>query len=188
MSVRRSFVREALTGLVLSALGAALAASLTLLGGPVTASKLAIAAMSLGYTTFCLARIRSGRILAAVIWLTAAIAAWLSPLSLAAYGAAHVGLLWLIRASCTYSSLLSAVADLGLSLLGVVLAAWAWVRTGSPFLAGWCFFLTLAMHAWIPDSVAARNRQSPGADDARDRFEEAHRAAQAALARLASKY
>ena len=75
-------------------------------------------------------------------------------------------------------------ADLGLSALGAAFAAWAAQRSGSAWLALWCFFLVQAFHVCIPaHRWRARQRASTPTDDA---FSRAHRAAEAAVRRLSS--
>ena len=75
-------------------------------------------------------------------------------LPLAAYVLVHVGLIWLVRSLYYYSGVLPALADFGLGLLGAVFAVWAAQRTGSAWLAFWCFFLAQSFHVLIPHSLA----------------------------------
>jgi hypothetical protein len=91
---------------------------------------------------------------------------------------------WLVRSLYHYSSLLPALADLVVSLLGAAFAAWAAQRSGSAWLALWCFFLAQAFHALIPPTLAKRG--DAGADGAEDAFARAHRAAESAVRRLSS--
>jgi hypothetical protein len=88
-----------------------------------------------------------------------------------------------VRSLYHYSGLPPALADFGLSLLGAAFAVWAAQRSGSAWLALWCFFLVQAFHALIPPTLA---RGSAAPDAADDGFARAHRAAEAAVRRLSS--
>jgi hypothetical protein len=96
----------------------------------------------------------------------------------------HVAMLWIIRSLYFYSSVVSALADLGLNLLSIAAAFWAAQQTGSVFLSIWCFFLTQAMFVAIPKNLLASRQQKASPDD---RFQTAQRAAQAALIKLSTR-
>jgi hypothetical protein len=79
---------------------------------------------------------------------------------------------------------LPALADLGLSVLGTAFAVWAAQRSGTAWLAFWCFFLAQAFFVLIPSSLSARaGKPAREADQA---FNRAHRAAEAAVRRLST--
>jgi hypothetical protein len=183
------FLRTAGSGLALSIIGAALVASLELVAGPELAVKLAIAVLGSGSVGIALrhSRVSSGRIVAAPLWLGVAIGIWLTPLPIAAYVGSHVLLAWLVRAALRYTSIVAALVYLGVSMLACAVAAWAALRTGSPLLAFWCFFLVQALDAAIPDSPWRRAGKQHTHPRSGDRFEEAHRAAEAALGALESR-
>jgi hypothetical protein len=174
------------TAFVLSACGAALLAAATPWVGPAAALRAVIALLGAAYTLHAIGRsgVRIGRVTTVVCWAAAASAIWLAGLPLAGYALAHVGLVWLVRSLYYYSGLLPALADLGLSVLGAAFAAWAAQRSGSAWLALWCFFLVQAFHVLIPPSLARRG--APAHDRADDAFGRAHRAAEAAVRRLSS--
>jgi hypothetical protein len=169
---------------VLSIAGAALLAALSPWLGTATALRAVIALLGLAYVLYAIGRSgeRVGRITTIVSWCIVASAAWLVGLPLVAYVLLHVGLAWLVRSLYHYSGLLPAVADLGVSLLGAAFAAWAAQRSGSAWLAFWCFFLVQAFHALIPPTLARRG--GAAADQAEDAFARAHRAAESAVRRL----
>ena len=99
----------------------------------------------------------------------------------------HIGLIWLVRSLYFYASVVSALTDLGLSGLALAAAVWAVTHTGSLFLAIWCFFLVQALFVAIPHALSGK--AAPGiqpAADRDDRFERAHRAAEAAVRKLSS--
>jgi hypothetical protein len=77
-----------------------------------------------------------------------------------------------------------ALMDLGLSALSISAAVWAITRSGSVFLATWCFFLVQALFVAIPPAVQrkAKHEQNTAADS--EVFDRARRDADAALRRL----
>ncbi|MEJ2692955.1 MAG: hypothetical protein P8166_07825 [Candidatus Thiodiazotropha sp.] len=150
--------------------------------------RLLIAGMGLLYVLYLLQRSgeKVGRITAPAVWLLIASALGLLGLSLPFYLMAHLGIVWLIRSLYFYSSLFSALADLGLVLFGVAAAAWALVETGNLFLSFWSFFLVQALFALIPNSWKRSGKPVESAAGAEDRFLLAHRAAEAALTKLST--
>jgi hypothetical protein len=174
--------------LVLSLSGAALLGALTPMIGPISAFRAVIALLGLAYLLYLLGRSaeRIGRVTTITLWLLATAVLWFVEPPLTAYVLAQVGMIWLVRCLYFYSSLLPALADLGLSVLGAAFAAWAASRSGSGLLALWCFFLAQAFFVALPAALDARAEPRPGARDDDDvAFDRAHRAAEAALRRLA---
>jgi hypothetical protein len=113
--------------------------------------------------------------------LAATIAGW-ALLPFPVFVLLQVGLVWLIRALYFHSGVLSALADLGLSVFALAAAAWA-LAGGSWLLALWSFFLVQALFPWIPSLTPRTDAPSRAHDDG---FEEARELAEAALKRLAS--
>jgi hypothetical protein len=171
---------------VLSASGAAVLTAATPWLGGATALRAVIALLGLAYTLHAIARSgeRVGRVTTIAAWIVIAGAVWLLRLPLPGYVLAHIGLVWLARSLYYYSGLLSALVDLGLSALGAAFAVWAAQRSGSAWLALWCFFLVQAFHVLIPASL--RSSGAAALDAADDVFGRAHRAAEAAVRRLSS--
>jgi hypothetical protein len=171
--------------IVLSLSGAAVLTVFSPLLGAAVTLKLVIALLGFAYVLYALGRSgeRVGRVTTIVLWTLAAAAAWLSGLPLVAYVLVHVGLLWLVRSLYFYSGVLPALADLGLSVLGVAFGVWAAQRSGSAMLAFWCFFLVQAFHVLLPAAVTAQ-RESVRRDDSA--FNRAHQAAEAAIRRLSA--
>jgi hypothetical protein len=182
---RPSFGAALGVGLALSLCGAAALIAL----GPVLyaghALRAVIALVAFAYVLYLIGKSgeRVGRVATVVCWLAAALAAAVAGLPLAAYVLVHVALIWLVRSLYYYSGVLPALADLGLGLLGVMFAAWAAQRSGSVWLAFWCFFLTQSFHVLIPRSLAA---PGPQARDGDDTFNRAQRAAEDAIRRLST--
>jgi hypothetical protein len=130
---------------------------------------------------------RLGRVTALAAWLLITVTtAWLAP-PLMLCLLIHVAMIWLVRALYYYSSLLPALADLGLNTLAVAAVVWATSQSGSLLLALWCFFLVQALFVMIPQGM-----NKPGDDAAllaeQDPFEQARRTAQAALRKISSAH
>ncbi len=148
--------------------------------------RLLIAVVGFGYSLYLLGRspVRVGRITAVAFWFLVAGLSWFFVPSISLYLAMHLAAIWFIRSLYFYSSLLSALTDLGLTGFSLCSAIWAFIHTGSLFLAIWCFFLTQALFVFIPKRIGT-STEHPEAK-AEDRFERAHRDAQAALRRISS--
>jgi hypothetical protein len=186
VSSRPSIGQSIVVGLVLSVSGAALLALLASFLGAGTALRFVIALLGLAYVLFLMGKSgeRVGRVTTLACWLVAALVAWLAGLPLIAYALVHVGLVWLVRSLYYYSGVLPALADLGVSVLGVLFAAWTARYTGSAWLAFWCFFLAQAFFVLIPSSLSGRPGESRSEED--QAFDRAHRAAEAAVRRLSA--
>ena len=171
---------------VLSACGAALLAALSPWLGGGTALRAVVALLGFAYVVHAMVRSgeRVGRLTTVACWLAAAGGVALLDLPLAGYVLAHLGAVWIVRSLYYYSGLLPALADLGLGALGAAFAVWAAQRSGSAWLALWCFFLVQAFHVLIPRSLT--RRAAPAREGGEDRFARAHRAAEAAVRRLTS--
>ena len=104
------------------------------------------------------------------------------------YVCGHLGAVWLIRSLYFYSSVLSALADMGLNGLGLAAAIWAVTRTGSVFLGIWCFFLVQALFVFIPKSINHKPGTTRVGHESEDRFQHAYRVAEAAVRKLSSNH
>jgi hypothetical protein len=182
---RLSFARELDAAVVLSLCGGAAVAALAPWIGLAPTMRGAIALLGLAYVLHLLRSSgeRVGRMTTIACWAVAAAAAWLGGLAFVPYVLTHVGLAWLVRCLYHRAGLLTSLADLGVSLLGAAFAAVAWQRTGSVWLALWCFFLAQAFHALIPATLSRERTATEGTDDS---FSRAHRAAEAAVRRLSA--
>jgi hypothetical protein len=186
MSARQpSFARGLGAAFVLAIAGGAVLAALAPWFGFGTALRAVIALVGFAYVLYVIGSSgeRVGRITTIACWCAIAIGAWLVGLPFVGYVLVHVGLVWLVRSLYHYSGLLPALADLALSLLGVAFGAWAAQRTGSVWLALWCFFLVQAFYALIPATLSKRGAAATETEDA---FAHAHRAAESAVRRLMS--
>ena len=181
-----SLARGLGAAVVLSSSGAAVLAALTPVIGSGSALRAVVALLGFAYLLYTLSRSaeRIGRVTTVVLWVLAAAFAWFSGVPLVGYVLIHVGMLWLVRSLYFYSGVLPALADLGLSALGIAFAVWAAGRSGSAMLALWCFFLVQAFHVVIPTTLAGDGERHPSDDD--QAFDRAHRAAEAAIRRLSA--
>ncbi len=183
---RPSFGQSIGVGLVLSLSGAALLAVLGPLLGYGGSLRAVIAMLGLAYVLYLVGKSgeRVGRITTIAAWAVAAFLAWFAGLPLVGYVLVHVGLVWLVRSLYYYSGVLPALADLALSVLGAAFAVWAAQRSGTAWLAFWCFFLAQAFFVLIPASLSSRATEP--ANETGQAFNRAHRAAEAAVRRLSS--
>jgi hypothetical protein len=147
-----------------------------------------IAALSLLYLLYLLSRSRErvGRVTTLAVWLATSLVIGLLGLSLPFYLLAHLGLIWLVRSLYYHASLIAALADLGLVLLGLAAAVWAWLVTGSLGIGLWCFFLMQALFVFIPAQLKRRSSKPSVTDLEADPFHHAQRTAEAALSQLAN--
>lgn len=186
MSARQpSFTRGLGAAFVLALAGGAVLAALAPWLGLGTALRAVIALVGFAYMLYVIGSSgeRVGRITTIACWCVVAGGAWLVGLPLVGYVLLHVGLVWLVRSLYHYSGVLPALVDLGLCVLGVAFGVWAAQRSGSAWLALWCFFLVQAFHALIPASLTKRGDSATETEDA---FAHAHRAAEGAVRRLTS--
>ncbi|MGR8920939.1 MAG: hypothetical protein ACU85V_15095 [Gammaproteobacteria bacterium] len=170
------------------ALGTALLAPVLELVLPGAAGfKLLVAALGGGYLLALGLRtgLRTGRIALPLAWLLAALLIALTVHSAVTCLVLHALLVWLGRACLWHASLLSALLDLGLTLLALLAAVGASLHSGSAPLAVWTFFLASALFVLIPrhwvQSPAERNAAVSA------RFERASSRAEAAVSRLGER-
>lgn len=178
------FWRATLLGLLLALLGAAALSALPPRFAGVAGTVLVTGALTLAYLIALLAgsEARSGRLVALAAWFFAsAVAVTFEPTE-AGWLLFQTGAIWLLRSLLRYRSLASALIDLGLSALSLIVAAAVARHTGSLLLCLWSFFLVQALTALIP-AKPWRPAQTP----AEEPFERAARGAEAALRRLARR-
>lgn len=183
---RPSFFHGVILAAVLGFFASAVVATLTPFVGLGAVLRLVIPALGLAYLLYLLSRSneRVGRVTTLSIWgVLAAVTWWVAP-PLPLYLLIHVGAVWLVRSLYFYSGVMPALMDLGLGALSVSAAVWAASRSGSVFLATWCFFLVQALFVVIPPAVKrSRNAKRNTAADC-EKFEHARRQADQALRQL----
>ena len=183
---RPGFFHGVIVAAVLGFFASAIVATLTPFVGLGAVVRLMIPLLGLAYLLYLLNRSseRLGRVTTLTLWTAmSAVAWWVAP-PLPLYLMIHVGAVWLIRSMYFYSGVMPALMDLGLNALSVSAAVWAITRSGSVFLATWCFFLVQALFVAIPPAVQrkAKLEQNTPADS--KNFERARRQADAALRQL----
>ncbi len=127
---------------------------------------------------------RVGRVTTLGLWMLVAASVWILALPLTLYLVVHVSAIWLIRSLYFHSSIMPALMDLGLNVLSLASAIWAFMQSGSPFLAIWCFFLMQSLFILIPPVLNARTRSGVHHHSKADNFERARRRAEAAIREL----
>jgi hypothetical protein len=183
MNRRPGFFGGVLVALVLSLAGGAAMAGGTWLVGGALAFKVLVPALAGAYLVHLLSASdeKVGRVVVAVAWLVVSCLIWVWAPTTAVYVVTHVALIWLVRSLYFHSSLLGALADLGLIALGLGAAIWAVGQSGSVFLAIWCFFLVQALFVAIGTINPTRQRVMPDVNG----FQRAHSVAEKAIRALA---
>ena len=183
-----TFMEGVALALVVSFLGSALYTALTSVSSGDWVPRMLIAAIGFGYVVYLLVRSheRVGRITSLAAWSALAAAIWVLDPTLPIYVVMHMGVTWLVRSLYFYSSIVSALIDLGLNGLSLTAAVWAADHTGNVFLSIWCLFLVQALFVYIPTSMKRRSGESSPDLEAEHRFERAHNAAESALRKLSS--
>jgi hypothetical protein len=189
---RPAFLGEVVFGFGVSFVAAAVALTLSFVVPAAVVARLLVAGLGLTLVLRAIGRSseRTGRVVTIVVWLAAAAGIWLAGAGLPTYVAVHVTLAWLVRSLFSYSRLVEAGLDLGLTLLALSFAVFAAVRTESVFLATWCFLLVQAFQAQVPglvSRVGTPAEKDVAVGDPNRGFAEAFEAADEALRRIAGQ-
>ena len=187
MKIRPGFLEGVGIALVLSVGGSALFAMFNPFISAGFLLRLLINGLSFVYVLYLLwrSRERIGRVTILASWLLLSVVIWLWYPPVMLYLALHLLMIWLIRALYFYNGVLPSLMDLGLNGIASALAIGAGLHTQSLFLGLWTFFLCQALFVFIPSSLQGQ-RASRSPKDEEDRFEHAHRVAQAAVHKLTS--
>lgn len=183
---RPTFIHGVIVAAILGFFASAVVATLTPFVGLGTVLRIVIPGLGLAYLLYLFSRSkeRVGRITALTLWSALAAMTWWVAPPLPLYLLIHVGAIWFIRSLYFYSGVLPALMDLGLSALSVSATVWAITRSGSVFLATWCFFLVQALFVTIPPVLKRRQEQHRAAAQESESFERARRQADQALRQL----
>jgi len=180
------FIQGVVVAAVLAFAASAMIAALTPFIGVGGIVRVVIPAIALAYILYLLrsSSERLGRITTLSLWSAMAVATWWVGPPVALYMLIHVGAIWLVRSLYFYSGVFPALIDLGLSAMSVSAFIWAISRTGSVFLAAWCFFLVQALFVAIPERIAGRKvaERIPATDN--EPFDCARRQADQALQQI----
>ena len=183
---RPSFFHGVIVAAVLGFFASAVVATLTPFVGLGAVLRLVIPALAFAYLLYLFSRSdeRVGRVTTLSLWSAlAAVMWWLAP-PLPLYLLVHVGVVWLVRSLYFYSGVMPALMDLGVNALSVSATVWAISRSGSVFLATWCFFLVQAVFVAIPPAIKSKRKQQRDTTSDNENFEHARRNADQALRRL----
>ena len=175
-------------GLLLSATGAVLYAALGGLVGSTTLLRALVVILGAAYLALLLhgLRARIGVVVTLACWLAVTLLLFAFDPRLWAWLLAQVAMVWLVRCLYRYDSLAAAIADAALSGLALATAIATARYTHSVFLTLWSFFLVQALFVFIPGARAAV-APNDGGIDPEDAFAHAHRTAENALRRLATR-
>jgi len=183
---RPTFIHGVIVAAVLGFFASAIVATLTPFVGLGAVMRLVIPALALAYLLYLFSRSteRLGRVTALSAWaVLAALTWWVAP-PLPLYLLTHVAAIWLLRSLYFYSGVVPALMDLGISTLSISATVWAITRSGSIFLATWCFFLVQALFVAIPPALAKKRTEQQSTPVESERFEAARRQADSALRQL----
>lgn len=184
-----SFFEGVVIALIAAVTGEILLTVMPWVVGQWLAVMLTVSLLSLGYLLYLLRRVptKTGRASLLALWCVASLVAAVWEIRLPLYLLMQLGFIWLTRAVYFRNSLFGALADLGLHALAASAGVWAYVRSGSVFLALWSFFLVEALFPLLPGSASESSSNIPDDGSVNSRFEQAHRTAMAALQRLSAR-
>ena len=182
---RPTFLHGVIVAAIFGFFASAIVATLTPFVGLGAVIRLVIPALGLAYLLYLFSRSKEklGRVTTLTCWSALAAATWWLAPALPLYLLIHVGAIWLVRSLYFYSGLVPALMDLGISALSVSATVWAISRSGSVFLATWCFFLVQALFVAIPPTLKRRKEDDDKPVD-NQRFDHARRQADQALRQL----
>jgi hypothetical protein len=183
---RPSFFNGVIVAAVLGFFASAIVATLTPFFGLGAVVRLLIPVLGLAYLFYLFSRCeeRTGRVTTLFTWGVLALVTWWLAPPLPLYLLIHVGAVWLVRSLYFYSGVVPALMDLGVSALSISATVWAISRSGSVFLATWCFFLVQALFVAIPPAVKRTHKSPRNTAIESENFERARRMADQALRQL----
>ena len=183
---RPSFLHGVIVAAVFGFFASAVVATLTPFIGFGSVIRLVVPALGLAYLLYLMSRSkeRLGRVTTLTLWSTLAVVAWWLAPPLPLYLLIHIAAVWLVRSLYFYSGVIPALMDLGLNALSISAAVWAITRSGSVFLATWCFFLVQALFVVIPPTIKGKTMPERSTALDSENFERARRQADAALRQL----
>ena len=185
---RPTLLEGVLVALVLSLSVSPLIVFVQLVTGSLLAWKIVVMVLAYTYMCYLLARSErsSGRVTLGLLALTVLLASLVFNLRFATLLLLCVTLMWAVRSFAYSRSLVSAVLQGGVCILGCGAALMVYGHSGSLALALWSFFLVQAAFVFIPAHCLRRPAAPSGATlgDALDGFGRAYHAAEQALERL----
>ncbi|MEE9339136.1 MAG: hypothetical protein V3U87_13740 [Methylococcaceae bacterium] len=148
--------------------------------------KLLISVLGFSYIVYLFSQSQEsiGRVTVISLWSLLMISAGYFSLSVTLIILIQIIAIWLIRSLYFHSSFISSLADLALNGLSLAIAFWAFSQTESLFLTLWCFFLTQALFVLIPTNINESSSNETLALNNKNDFQQAYRAAEAAVKQL----
>lgn len=107
---------------------------------------------------------------------------WSSACSALIVGA---GIMWMVRSLCSYSGVVPATLDLGLTVVALTAAFGVIGYSHSAILAVWTFLFISSLAGLIPTSFSSKSRVEAKLSENETKFERAAKVAEAALMRIA---
>ena len=183
---RPGFLHGVIVAAVFGCFASAVVATLTPFIGFGSVIRLVVPALGLAYLLYLMSRSkeRLGRVTTLALWSALAVVTWWLAPPLPLYLLIHIAAVWLVRSLYFYSGVIPALMDLGLNALSISAAVWAITRSGSVFLATWCFFLVQALFVVIPPTIKGKTMPERSTALDSENFERARRQADAALRQL----
>jgi len=183
---RPGFLHGVIVAAVFGFFTSAVVATLTPFIGFGSVIRLVIPSLGLAYLLYLMNRSkeRLGRVTTVSLWSALAVVTWWVAPPFPLYLLIHVAAVWLVRSLYFYSGVMPALMDLGLNALSISAAVWAITRSGSVFLATWCFFLVQALFVAIPPTMKGKIKPERSTAKDSENFECARRQADAALRQL----
>jgi len=148
--------------------------------------RLLVAGIAFAYILYLFMRSkeRVGRVTVVVSWFVITLMSLVFIESLIIYLAIQLFMIWLMRSLYFYNSVFSALIDLVVTGMSLVVSMWALSVSGSLFLTFWSFFLVQALFVYIPKNFSTKKKSEFIHQTENDKFEYAHHAAEVAVEKL----
>lgn len=145
-----------------------------------------VSGLSFFYILYLLVRSkeRTGRVTAVIAWSVVTLFSLALISSVILFVSIQLFMIWLMRSLYFYNSVFSALTDLFMTAMSMVVAMWALTVTGSLFLTFWSFFLVQALFVYIPKNFINKGKTESSHEAEHDKFEYAFHAAEAAVEKI----
>ena len=127
---------------------------------------------------------RVGRVTVVMGWFVITFMSLVFIESLILYLSIQLFMVWLMRSLYFYNSIFSALIDLSMTAMSLVVAIWTLSVSGSLFLTFWSFFLVQALFVYIPKNFSTKQKREFINEEDNDKFDYAHHAAEMAVEKL----
>ena len=148
--------------------------------------RILVAGLSFSYIIYLFLRSneRIGKVTVISTWFIITLFSLVFVSSLLLYIVIQLLMIWMMRSLYFYNNVFSALTDLALTGMSLVVAIWAMSVSGSVFLSFWCFFLMQALFVFIPKNFIGKDKTEPVFPINDDRFEQAYHTAEVAVSKL----